>query len=270
MDTKLQEYFRRLDSGVDIVRQITQEFSNAMGLTGFAYVRIYNDGRVGWLTSDSDHDRLLVDSGFLEKDPLLETARVLKEGCYLWFHDREFPGAQNFYRDRKKHFQIDHGMALINHEKDYLESFCFDGCLAKQPLYNLFVNETGVFEAYRDYFKQQIPKSLFNLFEEGFLLKDVKNTKEPTVEISLSDPKRCAIIEACGWVNLLQLSKREKECLVLLKKGHTYQQIGHKMHLSARTVEHYIESIKNKLNANSRAELCKAAEKMEQFGLDKL
>ena len=63
----------------------------------------------------------------------------------------------------------------------------------------------------------------------------------------------------------MTLSKREKQCLVLLKDGHTYHTIGLALGLSECTIEHYLESVKNKLNVEARTELFLAAEKLVQL-----
>ena len=47
------------------------------------------------------------------------------------------------------------------------------------------------------------------------------------------------------------LSKREKQCLVLLAKGLRYQQIAFQLGNSVRTVEKQISSARIKLNADT-------------------
>jgi len=51
------------------------------------------------------------------------------------------------------------------------------------------------------------------------------------------------------------LTDRQTECLLFLAKGMTIKQIAIKLALSPRTVEHYLESVKNKLDCHSRVEL---------------
>ncbi len=52
-----------------------------------------------------------------------------------------------------------------------------------------------------------------------------------------------------------QLTKRQEECLFYLVQGMTNKQIAKCLALSPRTVEHYLEHIKKKLNAHSRIDL---------------
>lgn len=267
MNSVLRDFCNKLDKNVDTVRQLSKDFCETLNLSGFAYVRVYHDGRVGWVTSDSDHDRLLIDSGAIEEDPLLDTAELLREGRYLWFHDREFPGCEDFYRNRSQKFGLDHGLVIVNHHQDYLETGCFSGLLSKRPLYNLFMNETGLFRAFLEHFTTHLTKPLISLLEDGLMIEDLKSPKKNlSDDDEIPSKTRAALIAACGWSNLLKLSPRETECLALVHQNLTHQQIGDRLQLSPRTIEHYLESVKIKLDINTRAELHLAAQKIVELG----
>ncbi len=267
MNNNAKYFFKRLDSKVDQVRLISRGFCDGLSLTGFAYVRVYHDGRAGWVTTDSDHDRLLFDTGFLKEDPLIDTAKALEQGYYIWSHDRSFPGDKKFYENRVKHFHINHGLVVVNHQKDYLETGCFSGCTSKRPLHNVFFNEKGLFKAYLNYFSQNLPKSMHSLFEEGLHLKDLK-TSYGTPSSNVTNTQRKLLIAECGLGRLLRLSRRELECLALLREGLTYQSIGLWLKLSPRTVESYIQSVKNKLDLKTHAELFQLANTLSLLGLE--
>lgn len=53
----------------------------------------------------------------------------------------------------------------------------------------------------------------------------------------------------------LNLSRRETQCIELLKDGNTSKQIALQLDLSPRTIDHYLENCMNKLNVSTRAEL---------------
>lgn len=58
-----------------------------------------------------------------------------------------------------------------------------------------------------------------------------------------------------GANNQPKLTQRQIACLVCLIQGMTYKQIGRKLNLSPKTIEHYIAAIKEKLNCHTRTEL---------------
>lgn len=55
--------------------------------------------------------------------------------------------------------------------------------------------------------------------------------------------------------DMLNLSKRQSECLYYLVRGYSNKQIGEVLSLSNRTVETHVEVIKDKLACNSRQQL---------------
>lgn len=269
MSLTVQQLCTGFDLSADKVRRLSKEFCQPLGITTFGYVRVYQNGCVSWVTSNPDQDRFLIESGALKDDPLLNTPEALKEGHYLWFNDRQFPGCEAFYRDRARLFQMDHGMVVVRHTKDYLETCCFSGLLKRQPLYNLFMNEKELFNIFMEHFTKQLDRRLLTLLEQGITIGDIKSSfgKSSTKNQMELSTYPSALITACGYKNLTQLSKREKQCLLLFKQGYSYQAIGTRLNLSHRTVEHYIESIKNKLGLETRSELYFAAEKVFQLKL---
>jgi DNA-binding CsgD family transcriptional regulator len=51
------------------------------------------------------------------------------------------------------------------------------------------------------------------------------------------------------------LSEREREVAALVVAGLTYKQVGDRLFISAKTVEHHVARMRQKLGATSRAEL---------------
>ncbi len=244
------------------VHQLSKDFTGLLGISAFVYGRTHSNGRTSWVSSKPEHDLFLLESQVLRDEPLfLNTQEALPEGSYLWFSDREFPGSDTFNEERARRFGLDHGMAMVRHRKEYLEICFFSGLLSKQPLYNLFLNEKALFAAFMEHFTKQLDRRLLEVLEGGMSIADLKNCHQQPKNIPL--PNRKALVAACGMQKLLELSTRERECLLLFREGYTYEGIGKKLYLSARTVEHYIESIKNKLTLETRPELYVVADKLK-------
>ena len=263
MSLTINQFCKGFEAGADRIRQISKQFCLPLGITTFAYVRVYKKGYASWLTSNPDQDRFLLESGALNDDPLLDTPEALKEGHYLWFNDREFPGCETFYKDRTRLFQMDHGLVVVKHNNDYLETCCFSGLLSKKPLYNLFMNERGLFSTFMEHLPSLLDRSLLKHLEQGITLSEIKSAFGK----SSAKLDRSEIVKACGRKELLKLSKREKECLLLLKEGNTFESTGEHLEISSRTVEQYINSVKNKLGVQARTELFHIADKLVHLGL---
>ncbi|KTD82220.1 helix-turn-helix transcriptional regulator [Legionella waltersii] len=55
--------------------------------------------------------------------------------------------------------------------------------------------------------------------------------------------------------NTYELTQRECECVFLLTRGKSAKEIGELLSLSKRTIESYIENIKNKMDCKNKAEI---------------
>jgi DNA-binding NarL/FixJ family response regulator len=54
---------------------------------------------------------------------------------------------------------------------------------------------------------------------------------------------------------VLELSRRQKEVLVLLAEGLTDEEIGLRLHISARTARAHVDALKRKLGVSRRREV---------------
>lgn len=82
--------------------------------------------------------------------------------------------------------------------------------------------------------------------------------RQPMVE-SLAHITKMGLLNGAALLinenNNLLLTSRQKDCLYYLAKGMTAKEIAAKLSLSSRTVEHYLEAVKVKLQCSSRSEL---------------
>src|SRR5262245_27084633 len=107
MRHNVQHFSRRLEGYVDSVRGLSKTFCDQFGITLLGFLRVTTSGNVSWVTSNPEQDQFLLESYSLCEDPLFDSRERPKEGQYLWFHDRQFAGCEEFYRDRVKHFHVD-------------------------------------------------------------------------------------------------------------------------------------------------------------------
>jgi DNA-binding CsgD family transcriptional regulator len=68
-------------------------------------------------------------------------------------------------------------------------------------------------------------------------------------------PSRPAAVSAGGLGGPAMLSDREREVAELILTGLTYRQIGERLFISAKTVEHHVARMRQRLDVSSRDEL---------------
>lgn len=253
----MEHFCRTLENHKERVQRLAKDFCDSLGVTVFGYVRVYNSGRTSWVSSKPDQDRHLVESGTLQNDPLFDTKTHLMPGKYLWTES----GTTAFAKERAKLFALDHGMVVVRHKKEYLETCCYSGLRSKRPLYDLFMNEAGLFDLFMDHFTQNLDKRLIDHLEEGVAISELKGASHATTKAV--DREKIASLVGCK--RLLRLAPQETRCLLYLREGRSYRAIGDLMGISPRTVEHYIESVKNKLGLETREELLQVAEQCAQL-----
>jgi len=132
---------------------------------------------------------------------------------------------------------VEEDMALITHGdvKNYCLSF-------KMPWYNNENKIIGVF-GYSVYFgRDPFSEGLSKIAQLGLLsVFESSNDARFFLDNYLFDG--------------VYFSKREKECLYYLVRARSSKEIAKSLGLSYRTIEYYIDNIKEKMNVNSRAEL---------------
>lgn len=150
--------------------------------------------------------------------------------------------------ERRKNELIRFGYATIKNNRKFLQSN--------------FINNIAIFKKFNEYFLHEA-ESILPKFEENYisLPQEVgKDFYSPPKGFygNLSPIKKCKFLEDMSLldVKLIEtLTPRERDCLKLIKEGSTASLIGFELGLSKRTVESYLQSIKNKLLCDTKNDL---------------
>ncbi len=155
-------------------------------------------------------------------------------------------------------FNIWNGLSIYSRGDNCIESWTFASHPEHDQVLQLYLNNPFIFDAFGTYAMQK-DRQLFDdnpthrgCFKEGINLY----SKENGVSDSLVEKiplLRGGIMNATG--QYMFLSKREVDCLKLLVQGKTAQQVGEILDLSKRTVEYYLDNIKNKAGYRKKSEI---------------
>lgn len=159
---------------------------------------------------------------------------------------------------------VQNGLLIIRTSETYDESFYFSlldcsisasrvyyhqslNILKKFCLYFLHKCKDLIEEAHKRKISFCVPSSSDELFPQLFWKDDEASSNK-----NWFDNKKFCIGTGFGDA---YLSPQELNCLRLIAGGHTYNDIALHLDLQFRTVESYVQNLKNKLTAESRAEL---------------
>lgn len=185
----------------------------------------------------------------------------------------------NFFHDAQAIVKEKHGvhnfLVICRKIKGNAHLFYYSSTSEKTPLNSIFVNNLSAFNSYSDYFLEEweayqnktesffvdIQKFSNNIYFDN----PIKNT-----DSFKDDQRKGVFLNKIGKLEMPPkkvLSKQELACVKLLLVGHNCRTIGEQMNLSQRTVEYYLDSVKNKLSCYSNKDLLILIRSYETHGL---
>lgn len=236
-----------LESATD-VQAICQPFMALFDLTYFDYCKIYHDGRMSILASNP----YWVKHFFAENYPA--GGEVRKDGLYLWPSHLPTDAISN----ARQYFNQDHGMTTIREHNDHIEFFDFATKRDNHRALYYYLNHYDIFEKFTTHFKQTA-KSMITAADQHCLSLAPLSEATPLDDSLLMRANELLSSTPSG---IKPLTQRQLICLKLLAQGMNMREIGEHLNLSRRTVEHYIGTIKKKLNCDNRMELIAALKKL--------
>jgi DNA-binding CsgD family transcriptional regulator len=114
------------------------------------------------------------------------------------------------------------------------------------------------------------------IFQESFTYNNNETKTAISIKTPFRDMKRnlrgiigISFIKIANTAvsGLKALTPNKIDCLYYLIKGYSYREMAIKMHLSARTIEHYIEELYDKYNCTKRHELISQALRIPEVQL---
>jgi len=226
------------------VNEIAKPFFDASGITYFHYAEFFKNGYCCGLCSNTGWHKF-----FFEFERYKLNANYPANGYHLAAIKNPITAA-----NAKNYFGIAHFLSFTKEHDDHYMMAAFGTYAGNDRIIDYYLNNIDVLERFISYFKQQAngliksskkPGNLIVLPEyvdKGFKLKpDNKNRDK----------------ESFAYLNIHKnlFSKRELDCIEHFTLGATIRETADKLLISPRTVETYLENIKDKLGCNKKSEL---------------
>jgi DNA-binding CsgD family transcriptional regulator len=121
---------------------------------------------------------------------------------------------------------------------------------------NHYLSKLNMLNAFADYFKREAASFIERMRFDGYSMERAKG--KAFLECASSHPLKASNEQLKQFLKSISpLSPREHECLELYSKGYDSKETAELLGISHRTVEHYFESMKNKLGCFSKREILK-------------
>ena len=245
------------------VKEICKPLTEYLGIRFFGYMKLYNDCSY-----------LLLHNGyndFIRKH--METIRgqdahfknefrnTLADGpnFFLWPIKYKTLSPISSLHDE---FNIWHGFSINYRHPEYIEHFAFAFNKNADDKSHFYLQNASLLAKFCDYFKIQVydlidcaNKNKLAIYEDKFDISCLEKIEIKRKEFfdEINKPNNRQLINQNG--DLIKLTKREADCMSIFMQNRTIKEIGKHLELSPRTVERYIENVKQKLGVNYKSQL---------------
>lgn len=229
-------------------KRFCQPIYDYFNVSHFWYHSISNDGHYTCLGSHQAWTEYYFSEKLYLCNPYLRAADNYSTGINF-IRKIEDEGYQESVDIGIKQFNLNQSLLFLEKSENGVIGYGFacqstmkkfeELCVNELPLLKLFINRFN--EEFGPLIKkmEEQPVNMSSLIGPSFYKK--------TAHTSLMHIDKGPFLKAMKFPNVSSLSKRELSLLKYIGKGYSAVQIADRLFLSKRTIEHYIENIKNKL-----------------------
>ncbi|KTC75998.1 response regulator FixJ [Legionella birminghamensis] len=205
-------------------------------ITAFNYYRMYFDGTAIRFSSDRAWTEHFFKKDYLSKLTVPDTYLTEPVNYFIWLTE----DCPEMLLDAAINFDTSNGISIAVKQDDSIEYFCFATNTNNKSIINKFyLGNLDRLHQYGLKFKEQAAGLLEQAGREKLIIRTADKSKMLSTS-SMHQPR---------------FSKRELECAFALLNGMRVKEIARMLGLSVRTIESYIQNMKNKLGCSSQIEL---------------
>jgi len=248
-------------TSTEAISKIIKLLSDAFKVKHFRYLKLYTDGSRLLLSNDPDCIRFMYEEGRYKQmwfDG--EQPELLREGWHSWDALKNINTDKSALEKEINHlFNLYHGMCFIKRGQSFFEIYTFDTSTPE-----IYSADKHLLQHFILYFKEQGKKIIAAAEHEKIeilLKKPLFEGNNYTHFDELSDFMKNTQLSRYylgGKYDDRYLTQKQMQCVYWLVQGKTFQQIGTLVGIQPKTVDHYIQAAKKKLNCRNGIQLAKA------------
>lgn len=258
-------YHQYLTKYERVISSITRPLLDRFQVSFFGYHRISMSGDYTVLSNRLDWAEYYIENQLYLKDPFLRRPNCYSTGISLIEGHKKEP--LNWAK-----IEVLEGVILVQKTVDAVEFSFFGGQNPQGGMVKLLLNNLPLLKTFTHYFKKKTEKLRWDQQTRGYNIPEQTPQKGENIIIPCIDSaNRLQFLNAIGQEKLVKqfnsLSPQEKACLNLIGQDLTAKEIAQRLSLSPRTVESYLNMIRNKMDCYSKRELAAASKNFIHLGL---
>lgn len=242
-------------SQFDSMRRFVKPLQDHFKINHFWYYKITDSGHYSYFGTHTEWSEFCFENNLYDCFPCLRHPNTITPGISLMKS-----GAQDRYKElideAWNKFQINFNVNLTKTCSEGIEAFGFASCVNDPKADERIINELPTLKKFIGVLKERYNK-LFEITDECQInISELIGTNFYQSQNSITLPiKKEIFLKKLGIFLPSEITERELEVLKFLTRGYSASYIAQNLFLSVRTVENYINNLKNKLNCYSKTEL---------------
>lgn len=251
----LHEMFDRMTSTslYDRMLKSLAPIYDYLGINHFYYVQIFQSGHSSILDTNPTVPLFLFENlGAAHECPVFRHPDKIQQKVLLLKNIMR-PDYQNFLSNTWDKFKVNFTIHIQYKHSESVESFGVGIKYNNSNSDDFIINQLPIIEKFFNYFRVENKKLIEFSIENKLDFESV--LKSGFYEEQISYPSfgdKQPLYKQLGLEFYLSLTEREKNILKFLVNGYPASYIAKNLHLSTRTVENYIATIKSKLHCDSK------------------
>lgn len=232
-----------------------------LNISYFAHVHIDLAGHFSGVSNNAAFGEHYLKNKYYNAD--IHMASENKFGHYVIWDAIERSGQSLKMHSEAAEFGVRHTFTIIEKDHTGKHFYHFANNSPSPTINQVYLTNIDLLKLFIAYFKDNIKQS--KLLAKAYDIKFKLDTTAKGYIIKTDDKIRVPEIEFIRELKLgthfsnHALSKRQLDCLYYLIRGMTVKEISNYLNLSPKTVEHYLDAAKIKLNCFSRSGLIQKA-----------
>ena len=255
------------------ISRICVPLFNNFNLTHFGFLRYMPDGSYLAISNDINWAEIHLKNDYASSQYFAEEVCSIAKDTYhasLW---PTFCPADRTL-DALYNHGIWHGLNVVQPSAEFVDVYYFATNRENHQIASLYLNHSDLIKRFITYFKNEAKNIIQTAKPESYAYSEVYN-KVFQSKIDNNDDKTSVEnfiketeIKKFKISDFPSLSAREVQCMTLLSSGRTMKEIAKCFDLSPRTIESYINNLKNKLGCVSKSDIIKIYERSELKNLN--